>query len=398
VRQNGQYFRSRLEQLATVPPELAQLEQERHDAQSGVERDAQDLAVATRSAEEALSLSKQLERLRERAAQLTEQASGLRTGYDRARHEAARQRVAELEVRAVRAQRLAADAERLPGLAEALGAAEARRGFQIEELATLERELAGMAFTEEAFQAASGEMQRLEAEWRSAEQDVAVAKAELAAAAERLHDADQKAQEAAARAARAADVQLTLRLHNELDRAFDDLRTELNQELRPELAALAAEFLASLTDGRYDELSLDEDYRATVLEDGAPQTVISGGEEDLMNLVIRFAVSQMIAERAGQPFSLLVLDEIFGSLDDARREQVVQLLRALEARFPQVILITHIESVRERLDRVIRVRFDEASGSAVVAEERAPLPPPAPDEHRSGEAARGGGDDANVAA
>jgi DNA repair protein SbcC/Rad50 len=397
VLQNGQFYRARLEQLGAAPPELAALEKRRRDCQQVVESHAQELAVATAAATEALGARQQLERLAERAATLTRQAAQLLTGYDRARHEAIRQRVAELEHRVARSQRLAADAERVPKLAEALGAAEARRGFQVEELASLERELAALSFTEEAYQAASAEMQRLETAWRIAEQDVAVARAELGAADARLADAEQKEREAATRAARAATVQLELRVHNELDRAFDDLRTELNQELRPELSALAAEFLSSLTDGRFDELELDEDYKATILEDGAPQTVISGGEEDLMNLVIRFAVSQMIAERAGQPFSLLVLDEIFGSLDEARREQVVQLLRALEARFPQVILITHIESVRERLDRVIRVRFDEATGAAVVSEERV-VPPLPDDEHRNGKAGKRGGDDANVAA
>jgi len=35
------------------------------------------------------------------------------------------------------------------------------------------------------------------------------------------------------------------------------------------------------------------------------------------------------------------------------------------------VIITHIESVREAADRVLRVRYDEASGSAAVAEERA---------------------------
>ena len=65
----------------------------------------------------------------------------------------------------------------------------------------------------------------------------------------------------------------------------------------------------------------------------------------------------MIAERAGQPLSLLVLDEIFGSLDEDRRTAVVDLLRSLADRFPQVILITHVDSVREGFDRVVRVRF-----------------------------------------
>jgi exonuclease SbcC len=77
----------------------------------------------------------------------------------------------------------------------------------------------------------------------------------------------------------------------------------------------------------------------------------------------------MIAERAGQAFSLLILDEVFGSLDETRRHNVVDLLRRLQDRFEQVILITHIESVREGLDRVVTVRYDEESGTSRVETE-----------------------------
>ena len=42
------------------------------------------------------------------------------------------------------------------------------------------------------------------------------------------------------------------------------------------------------------------------------------------------------------------------------------LLRRLQDRFEQVILITHIDSVREGLDRVVMVRYDEESGSSRV--------------------------------
>ncbi len=74
----------------------------------------------------------------------------------------------------------------------------------------------------------------------------------------------------------------------------------------------------------------------------------------------------MIAERAGQPLSLLILDEIFGSLDEERRAAVVDLLRSLADRFPQVILITHVDSVREGFDRVVRVTFDPTRGVPTV--------------------------------
>ncbi len=109
------------------------------------------------------------------------------------------------------------------------------------------------------------------------------------------------------------------------------------------------------------------------MEDGEPRPVISGGEEDVANLVLRLAISQMVAERAGQPLSLLVLDEIFGSLDEQRRQHVVALLRRLADRFPQVVLITHIESVRDAVDRVLRVTLDASRGAAVVTDDSGEL-------------------------
>jgi exonuclease SbcC len=80
-----------------------------------------------------------------------------------------------------------------------------------------------------------------------------------------------------------------------------------------------------------------------------------------------------VAERAGQPLSLLVLDEIFGSLDERRRIGVVELLRGLADRFPQVVLITHIDSVKDTVDRVIRVELDARRGAALVREDE-PMP------------------------
>jgi exonuclease SbcC len=47
---------------------------------------------------------------------------------------------------------------------------------------------------------------------------------------------------------------------------------------------------------------------------------------------------------------------------------VVALLRGLEDRFDQVIVITHIDAVRDGLDRVIQVSVDEATGAAKVVQ------------------------------
>jgi exonuclease SbcC len=95
-------------------------------------------------------------------------------------------------------------------------------------------------------------------------------------------------------------------------------------------------------------------------------------------------MSQMIAERAGQAFSLLILDEVFGSLDETRRANVIDLLRRLHDRFEQVIVITHIEQVREGLDRVLLVRFDETRGCSVVHTSALVLPDEALDDELLG--------------
>lgn len=203
-------------------------------------------------------------------------------------------------------------------------------------------------------------------EARRAELEAVAATADAERARSEMEAAERGRRELARLQERLEELERDKKLHDELDRALTDLRTDLNFQLRPELADIASGFLADLTDGRYNALEFDEDYTLVVLEDGLPKPVISGGEEDLCNLVLRLAISQMIAERAGQAFSLLILDEVFGSLDDTRRGNVIELLRRLNDRFEQVIVITHIEQVREGMDRVLVVRFDEERGASTV--------------------------------
>jgi exonuclease SbcC len=289
--------------------------------------------------------------------------------YDHARHQAVLRQTRALEPLALQAERLSAVVERSEEVAAELEVArEAQR-----EIATRKNDIctrvAGLEYSEAAFREFREAELRAERERREAELALVRARAETSAASEAVNEVARRLTERAERERAAQEAAAQLALHQELDRALTDLRTELNSTLRPDLSELASGFLRDLTNGRYTELELDEDYAATLLDDGDPKSVISGGEEDIANLALRLAISQMIAERAGQPLSLLILDEIFGSLDEDRRTAVVDLLRSLADRFPQVILITHIDSVREGFDRVVRVGYDVANGVATVRDE-----------------------------
>lgn len=152
----------------------------------------------------------------------------------------------------------------------------------------------------------------------------------------------------------------------ELDRFFGYFLEKLNNEARPELSEYASRFLMELTDGRYSSLELNDKYEICLYDDGELKPVISGGEEDIANLCIRLAISQMIAQRSGRSLSLLILDEVFGSLDENRRNNVISLLYSLTNNFEQVILITHIDDIKEGIDNIIRVEYDEEQGCSVV--------------------------------
>ncbi len=157
-----------------------------------------------------------------------------------------------------------------------------------------------------------------------------------------------------------------VRIFDECDRILTDFRKFVNTTIRPRMAELASEYLADLTDGRYSAVELDDDFTPTVVEDGEPKRVISGGEEDILNLCMRISLSHMLAERAGQHFSLLMLDEVFGSLDEGRRGNVLSLLEKLRNRFEQILIITHLDDVKDGVQHLIQVDYDERTGSAVV--------------------------------
>jgi exonuclease SbcC len=369
VRSNGRYYKGRIEQLGKEPPELASLEA----ARRALETDMNDLISRQGRTEAELAERRQLEAERDRLARamadLDAAAGGEATVYDLARHDEIRSQISALEPVALQAERLRAEAARAEALAgESEAAATALRDAEA-ELVRLEAAITAVPFKAEEYE----QLRRADAEAAAAQREAELARVrargEHEAAVAAVEASRARQAEAEARRRERAATASRLLLHDELDRALTDLRTDLNQTLRPELSELASAFVRDLTNGRYTELELDEDYLATLMDEGDPKPVISGGEEDVANLALRLAISQMIADRAGQPLSLLVLDEIFGSLDEERRGAVVELLRGLADRFPQVILITHVESVREGFDRIIRVGYDVSRGVAIVTDE-----------------------------
>jgi exonuclease SbcC len=377
---DGRYYRSRVEQLEAEPAAVAQLGERRRALSTETQQLERRLAKCQAGVQELASVDRELGQHRTRLDAVRADLAALPTGYDAARHAAVRDQVAALaplEQQKARAETLVGRATQTQAARDRAEAALAQVRGRIE---SLRARRAGVEIDEERYADLRAVYEKAELESRASELAAVQAHGEARTAREALEAAEQARRDLAKVQQRLDALQAEKRLHDELDRAYSDLRTDLNFQLRPELSELASQFLDHLTDARYSQLELDDQYNVVVLEDGVPKPVISGGEEDLANLVLRLAISQMIADRAGQSFSLLILDEVFGSLDEGRRANVVELLRRLHDRFEQVIVITHIEDVREGLDQVIRVRYDEERGSSVVEQDDAAPAAAAPDD------------------
>jgi exonuclease SbcC len=367
--QDGKWWNSRHEQLEPKPDEVAQLEAreeslaERHDDRF------RKHARCEAAVSELARLRADAEARARRRDDLAAELESVPGGYDRALH-----KQVEAAVRHLRGQEnVAARLEETVGrraewereLAE--GKSREAAAAKAHRKAAADREKLG--FSDDEFAAVKAEHDAMAerhhaCELHETELKGAVGTAELA-----LQGAERAEAQYHERAKELERQKSELDHLDELDDVFGELRGELNDQVRPELSEIASVFLAQLTDGRYTSMEIDDGYNILVLDEGEEKPVISGGEEDVANLVLRLSLSQMIAERAGHPLSLLILDEVFGSLDVSRRDNVVQLLHNLEDRFEQVILITHIEGIRESLDQVLRVEFDERTGTSVIREE-----------------------------
>jgi exonuclease SbcC len=147
---------------------------------------------------------------------------------------------------------------------------------------------------------------------------------------------------------------------------LDAFKKHVVARIRPVLAATTSELLDKLSSGRYSQVEIDEDYAIKVLDDGQAFGLerFSGGEEDMVNLCLRLAISQLIAERGGAGgLNMVVLDEIFGSQDPERRRSILLALSGLSEIFRQILLITHIEDVRESVSAVVQVSVGEGGAS-----------------------------------
>ncbi len=297
--------------------------------------------------------------------------------YDREVHQQAKTVVEQLTRFEVAERTLANAVERLPEETARLEKEQNQLNRLVEQVTAdrqkivdWRKETSQLADVGQRLAKANGEVARLQREERLSRDKVAAAKQRLSyleVLTDRRSEHEKELQQA----------RQELGVYRELQVAFGKkgVQALLIESAIPEIELEANQLLNRMSDGRMN-LRFDT-HREAKSGDNVIETLdiriadelgtrdydlFSGGEAFRINFAIRIAMSKVLARRAGAQLQTLIIDEGFGSQDGQGRERVVEAINTIQGDFEKVIVITHLDELKEMFPVRIEVQ-KTASGS-----------------------------------
>jgi exonuclease SbcC len=149
-----------------------------------------------------------------------------------------------------------------------------------------------------------------------------------------------------------------------------ELKTDLAARIRPTLIRYSSDLLELMSDGKFSELDLNENYDISIRDYGELRELgrFSGGEQDLANLSLRLAISKLLATSSNLEAGFLILDEVFGSQDNFRKENILGAIAGLGDFFQQIFIVTHVEDIKEAVQTLITIEENSDGSSMALME------------------------------
>ena len=94
--------------------------------------------------------------------------------------------------------------------------------------------------------------------------------------------------------------------------------------------------------------------------------LFSGGEAFRINFALRIALSKLLARRAGARLQTLIIDEGFGTQDGKGREKLVEAIDSIRDDFERILVITHIEELKDAFPTRIEITKDSHGSQICV--------------------------------
>ncbi len=174
---------------------------------------------------------------------------------------------------------------------------------------------------------------------------------------------------------------LQISRYKKLERAFgkDGVPALLIEQALPEIEEKANDLLDRLSNGTMSVRFVTQSAYKDTKRDDMKETLdiqisdsagirdyemFSGGEAFRVNFAIRLALSQALSQRKGARLQTLIIDEGFGSQDAQGRQRLVEAINQIKGDFAKILVITHLESLKEAFPTQIMVEKGE-NGSVI---------------------------------
>jgi len=298
--------------------------------------------------------------------------------YDSQQHEQVRHRLAELEQyespkrKLEEADRLFSQEKEAAHKAEE-ASQELRQRLEVDHQKgqDLSRELEALPRLTSDFTQAETESQALAAQQKQAQELMWGVKSKL----ERCSELEIKRREKEGLLTQASREE---KIYKDLAQAFGKkgIQALLIETALPEIEAEANRLLARMTDNRM-HVKIEtqrETKKGDVIETldiniadelgTRNYEMFSGGEAFRIDFAVRIALSKLLARRAGAPLPTLIIDEGFGTQDSSGIEKLKEAINSIQDDFDKILVITHIEELRDAFPTRIDV-IKTAQGSTL---------------------------------
>ena len=183
----------------------------------------------------------------------------------------------------------------------------------------------------------------------------------VGAAQQKLDYCRYLARERGKRAKQLKDAAGERALYQELQHAFGKkgVQALIIESVIPEIEDEANALLGRMTEGRMSvHFDTQRDTKSgttietldiKISDENGPRSyeLYSGGEAFRIDFAIRIALSKLLARRAGAQLETLIIDEGFGTQDASGRQKLVEAINSIRDDFARIIVITHIEELKD---------------------------------------------------
>lgn len=290
--------------------------------------------------------------------------------YDATAHDAAKRKASDLEAAHLALNRAMTKMERLPLAMEEKDRMAIAVASEEEALRAASQERRALGFEMKTLLLKKKEHEEARQNEERLAQDVIRAEGEQRRLASEMESLRKQTAELERSRLKYVSLMKEQEILNRLSQVMKGFKENVISRIVPTLSDTSSDLLSQLTEGKYSGMRLDENYQMWLYDQGEEFRLerFSGGEVDLANLCLRLAISRMIMERSGNQMNFLVLDEIFGSQDQSRKRSILETLGQLQKQFRQILLITHIDDVKDNVSAVLRVQEKEDGSSTAVLE------------------------------